>query len=226
MDENLHPASENSTRVLLFTAAPTAPTSTQGTPQSGRGVTQPPSDPPDPDISPASPQQQHDSQNQNQELGLSSTRTPTAAQRDVEAAAAPEGEGSTRSLTEEAGGNRMEISEDSDQLPPPPEGPEPEPEQAEQTHPHPNMVELLSSHRGSCECLESVGDETRTKRKRLIFCKIIKLVRKNNVEEMFSVNEPNHFHKHLTRHVGDPQNRGCCVQCPVDPSRNCSDSNL
>lgn len=180
MDENLHPASENSTRVLLFTAAPTAPTSTQGTPQSGRGVTQPPSDPPDPDISPASPQQQHDSQNQNQELGLSSTRTPTAAQRDVEAAAALEGEGSTRSLTEEAGGNRREVSEDTDQLLPPPEGPEPE--QAEQTHPHPNMVELLSSHRGNCECLESVGDETRTKH--LIFCKIIKLVRKNNVCEI------------------------------------------
>lgn len=175
MDENLHPASENYTRVLLLTAAPTVPTSTQGTPRSGRGITESPSDPPDPGISPASPQQQHDGQNQ--QLGPSST--PTAAQREVEAAAAPEGEGSTRSLTEEAGGNRTEVSEESDQLLPPSEGPEPEPEQAEQTPPRPNMVEPLSSHRGNCECLESV-DEIRTKTKLSIFCKTIKLVKKNN----------------------------------------------
>ncbi|XP_073328856.1 uncharacterized protein [Pagrus major] len=149
VDENLHPASENYSQVLLPTAAPTVPTSSQETPRSGRGATQTPSGPSDPAVHPASPQQQHDGQNQ--ELRPSSTRTPTAAQRAEEEAAAPEDESSTQGLMEEAGGNRTEVSEDSDQLPPPSKGPEPEPEpeQAEQTHPHPNMVEPLSDHRGN-----------------------------------------------------------------------------
>lgn len=130
---------------------PTAPAPTQGTSRLGRGAAPTPSEPSDPAVYPAAPQEQHDGQSSDPEP---TSRGQTAIRRTAEEDSGhPEDteeeeeekkeviDSQKQTVEEESGGGQTRSD-----VPPPSEGAEPGPEQP---LPQPNVVEPLLDQRGN-----------------------------------------------------------------------------
>lgn len=132
---------------------PTAPAPTQGTSRLGRGAALTPSDPSDPAVYPAPPQEQHDSQSNDLEP-TSRGQTPirwtteedsghpedTEEKEEEEKKEVIDSQNQTMEEESSGGQNRSDV-------PPPWEGAEPGPEQP---LPQTNVVEPLLDQRGNC----------------------------------------------------------------------------